>query len=194
MGQPYRDARLVCPQCASDLEAAKVGDASIDVCPTCQGIWVDWFDGELPTIARRALLGASNDAHGGDQRCPLCRESLANETYLGADVLRCGGCSGVFASRAAVSILSDATAPRDDAAPSLEGFLDRIQRFRGRGSASEPSVTPPNTRRTARCDRRTLSCGSDRTPPKSRASRCRSRGRGRACRRGDRSRVGTCLP
>ncbi len=135
MAQPYRNARLSCPQCASDLEPRQVGDATIDVCPTCQGIWVDWFDGELPTIARGANLGPSSDAHGGDARCPLCREPLAAETHLGADVLRCGGCSGVFASRAAVSILGEATTERDEASQSLEGFLDRIQRFLGLGGA-----------------------------------------------------------
>jgi len=137
MAQPYRNAHLVCPLCAADLEATQVGEATIDVCPQCQGIWVDWFDGDLPSIAREVRLKGAEAGQGGDSRCPLCREALAAEVHLEAEVLRCAACSGVFVPRPSVDVLLEARDPSEPKEDGLEGVLDRIQRFFGLGGAGD---------------------------------------------------------
>ncbi len=55
-----------CPRCREAMEERSFGDVSVDVCPTCQGIFLD--DGEL----RRILLKYEK-GQGGDR---VVREQL----------------------------------------------------------------------------------------------------------------------
>src|SRR5262252_10729200 len=100
----YREPRLVCPTCATPLEPREVGDAVVDLCPGCAGLWIDWFDGELVTLARKAptiVAEGSKSRGGGANECPRCRSKLHDETFGGAEVhiLRCGDCAGAFITR-----------------------------------------------------------------------------------------------
>jgi Zn-finger nucleic acid-binding protein len=105
----YREAALTCPGCADLLEPKEVGEAIIDVCPTCAGIWVDWFDGELEVMVKgadAAPRGEDREAQGACA-CPRCGRALDPEVYLGSGVpiLRCGECAGAFVSYASASAL-----------------------------------------------------------------------------------------
>ena len=72
-----------------------VGEAEVDVCTTCGGMWVDWFDGEVKQVATSVLRGeavrasrqppsssslrSENLATGA---CPRCTRQLAVERYV----------------------------------------------------------------------------------------------------------------
>lgn len=106
----YREAALACPSCGDLLEPKDVGDSVIDVCPTCAGIWVDWFDGELDAMVKGAEAAPrGEDREGrGAFACPRCGRALDDETYLdsGVPILRCGECSGAFVSYASATALT----------------------------------------------------------------------------------------
>lgn len=87
------------------MEARSAGQAAVDVCGACAGLWIDWFDGEIATLTRRAKLpippARATDEPSRDQRCPRCRGALTLEA-LGQSrlaALRCGECAGVFVPR-----------------------------------------------------------------------------------------------
>jgi Zn-finger nucleic acid-binding protein len=105
----YREAALTCPGCADLLEPKEVGEAIIDVCPTCAGIWVDWFDGELDVMVKGAdAAPRGEDREGaGAGTCPRCGRGLDSDTYLDSKVpiLRCGECAGAFVSYASANAL-----------------------------------------------------------------------------------------
>jgi Zn-finger nucleic acid-binding protein len=106
----YREAALACPSCADLLEPKDVGDSVIDVCPTCAGIWVDWFDGELDVMVKggKGAPRAEPREGIGAGACPRCGRGLDHEVYLGSGVpiLRCGECAGAFVSHASASALT----------------------------------------------------------------------------------------
>lgn len=126
--------------CAALLEPASVGEAIIDVCRACAGIWVDWFDGELTEMARGARIQpAVAVATGGSMVCPRCHKPLEGEGYLetGATVLRCGECAGAFVPRAVMDILVSARRPGSEAEPAQGGLAKLIavlRRWLERGS------------------------------------------------------------
>jgi Zn-finger nucleic acid-binding protein len=77
------------------MSAELIGDAEVDVCTACGGMWVDWFDGEVRQIATSVLAGEAarssratpptsslrneNVATGA---CPRCTRQLAVERYV----------------------------------------------------------------------------------------------------------------
>ena len=106
----YREAALACPSCADLLEPKEVGESVIDVCPTCAGIWVDWFDGELDAMVKGGRSAPRDeDREGlGAGACPRCGRALDAELYLdsGVPIRRCGECSGAFVSHASATALT----------------------------------------------------------------------------------------
>lgn len=141
MTAAYREQALRCPGCAAWLEPSPVesvegaDQATIDACPGCGAIWVDWFDGDLPAMAREARKAPARPAAGGGRGelgCPRCQVPLTEERYPGsaADVLRCGDCGGAFVPQAALRALSLAT-PREDGAPEPTGLGRLLALLRG---------------------------------------------------------------
>ncbi len=77
------------------METESVGDAEVDVCTVCRGIWIDWFDGEIRKVARTVVaterargsvpppphspLRAEANATGA---CPRCTRQLTSEPYV----------------------------------------------------------------------------------------------------------------
>lgn len=132
------------------MNAEQIGEAEVDVCTACGGMWVDWFDGEVRHVATEVLaiesrpmapasVGLRNEMFATGA-CPRCTRQLAVERYVvrvavgpatsernsvstttGADLLRCEECAGVFVPRTSAALL--ATLPPDEAAPpsSTEG-------------------------------------------------------------------------
>jgi Zn-finger nucleic acid-binding protein len=100
------------------------GDAEIDACPDCNGIWVDWFDGELAKVAHAiAPLELGTPSVGGNSLCPRCTQRLHLETIGTAHVQRCGECAGTFVPRAAFDDLATHPEPAPRKAPTA---LDRL--------------------------------------------------------------------
>lgn len=91
----YRGIAIRCPGCAESMAPEAIGDAEVDVCTACGGMWVDWFDGEVRQIATSVLEGetarasrpapptsslrSENLATGA---CPRCMRQLAVERYV----------------------------------------------------------------------------------------------------------------
>lgn len=143
----YRTSACTCPACRSLMDERRILDAVVDVCPTCHGLWIDWFDGDLAHLTREAgspLVYAPASGSGGTGACPRCTVALTPEVLAVAPetegqsgeaaragappptVLRCGDCAGAFVPRSAaeqIIALGLATAREPDAPP---GLLDRL--------------------------------------------------------------------
>ncbi len=130
--QGYRGVAIRCPGCGDPMTLLPLAEADVDVCPSCQGIWIDWFDGEIGDVARDVLAVTSSSpisapvssmrnevqATGG---CPRCHGvQLVVERYAlkyqapgekptvqetGAELLRCEHCAGSFVSAVSASML-----------------------------------------------------------------------------------------
>jgi hypothetical protein len=76
------------------MTAEALGDAEVDVCSGCGGMWVDWFDGEVRAISAEVLAGETArtsrpSAPTSSLRnevvatgaCPRCTRQLVAERY-----------------------------------------------------------------------------------------------------------------
>jgi len=132
------------------LEPHALGDAEIDVCRTCRGIWLDWFDGEVTSLARKArerpeIGGATASAVASgprEPRCPRCAELLTIDFVRGVGLLRCRSCVGVFVERQNIATLASVAPPTEGEPASETWDLARLVRW-----LSELLFgTPPSTR------------------------------------------------
>lgn len=111
----YRDVPLTCPACNVVMEARLLSGSTVDACPTCRGLWVDWFDGELLAIVKEtAPLSVRGDLSnmpiGG--KCPRCTQPLTAETFNETiALLRCSDCAGCFVPRASFTMLLELDLP-----------------------------------------------------------------------------------
>jgi Zn-finger nucleic acid-binding protein len=80
-----------CPGCGDPMSVVPLPEA--DVCPSCAGIWVDWFDGEIGAVARRV------------------RSATEGQSPLGATS------SSTRPARRAVRRAGPATLPSEEGAP-----------------------------------------------------------------------------
>lgn len=107
----------------------------VEVCPDCSGLWIDWFDGELATVALQTgpLPRGGPHAERGTRACPKCRVRLEESRYSidGPVVLRCGECAGAFVSRDVVDRLVTMGPVLDTREhPSVPSWLQLMQRLR----------------------------------------------------------------
>jgi Zn-finger nucleic acid-binding protein len=135
----YRGAAIRCPGCGDPMTIEGVDEAEVDVCGSCGGLWVDWFDGEIRRVAGALLRGeqgrgsSPSPAPPAQLRnepratgaCPRCARQLAVERYAvkadaggAADLLRCEECAGLFVPRTSAALL--ATLPLDEEPPGAE--------------------------------------------------------------------------
>jgi len=90
----YRGVAVRCPGCAEPMTPEALGESEVDVCPSCGGAWVDWFDGEVRRVATELLQGevarmSRPAAPRSDLRneavatgaCPRCTRQLVVERY-----------------------------------------------------------------------------------------------------------------
>jgi Zn-finger nucleic acid-binding protein len=91
------------------MELRTAGDATIDVCPTCRGLWLDWFDGDTLSVTELALPLSRRAAvqMPGPPSCPRCTQPLQQREHAhgGPEVWRCGECAGSFLPRDTVDAL-----------------------------------------------------------------------------------------
>jgi Zn-finger nucleic acid-binding protein len=117
MTNAYRDALPLCPACSLAMEARTLKDATVDVCPACKGLWIDWFEGELAHVAHEvAPLSIPRAPVPTVQAatCPPCRRPLVPQAYLGVPFLwRCGECGGTFVPRVSFEALAELRPPKD---------------------------------------------------------------------------------
>lgn len=131
----YRRGALRCPGCDEILKEQLHGQAHVDVCPACRGIWIDWLDGDIATVT--AAVGELGDARPegrGAQRCPLCVGPLDRDALddPAAVVWRCGSCAGAFVPRSSAALIAAGPSPDEDPSgrdPFLTRLLDAVGRF-----------------------------------------------------------------
>ena len=86
-----------------------LSEATVDTCPRCRGLWVDWFDGELVAVVKETAPLSTRPASDLDTHravCPRCSQRLVSETVSGAILLlRCTDCMGCFVPRASFTAL-----------------------------------------------------------------------------------------
>lgn len=139
----YRSTLPRCPGCGEAMAPCPAGEAEVNLCDACGGLWVDWFDGVVHALA--AEVEAQRRPSGppvppaGAGECPRCRRALAAEAYrfpdatpgeLVADVelLRCPECAGSFVPRSSAYLLLDRS--RSPRAPTWrESVLLVLQRL-----------------------------------------------------------------
>lgn len=126
-GVAYRGTTVRCPGCGAAMRCEAVPSAEVDVCDSCGGLWVDWFDGNVETLALEAEalrerrgepVSRSSGRSGGAGTCPRClralgaqlhrfSDALPNEFLPGVELLRCPECAGSFVPRSSAHLLLD---------------------------------------------------------------------------------------
>ena len=140
MTEHYRARALPCPLCAGMLEERATHASAVDVCTDCHGVWIDWFDGEITTVAGHVaperLRGAPAPATPGRARsCPRCNRGLEAEPFRerGPEILRCPDCAGVFIPQSALAEVVAMGPPEDrphTAEPSVwSRLVDALRRL-----------------------------------------------------------------
>lgn len=126
----YRSTRA-CPACAAVLTELSTVQAVVDRCPDCGGIWIEWFDGEISSVASgaRHAPAAGRAERVGEHACPDCRTPLQQVRYpdekSGVEILRCGVCAGAFVPRGALDVIA-VLGPASDAPASARSWLDAV--------------------------------------------------------------------
>ena len=102
MTEGYRDKPLLCPACSAPMQSQSTDLAIVDICGDCSGLWIDWFDGEIASVAASVggLPPSHVSTHAGGM-CPLCGVPLTAAPYAddAVELLRCGECAGAFVPR-----------------------------------------------------------------------------------------------
>lgn len=104
------------------------GECEVDVCSSCGGVFIEWFDGDPSQVAQSVRRGDGPSGPLGQLRCPVCQVALEETGYPEPDsearVYRCGECAGTFVHANGVAALGRAGAPdRASEAPSLWAWL-----------------------------------------------------------------------
>jgi len=127
------------------MELRFLSDATVDTCPQCRGLWVDWFDGELVAIVKESapLSYRATGPLPDDAPCPRCTRTLTRETFGGVTLLRCAECAGCFVPRDAFNVLLDLDLPahvRPEASAEKRGALTRLLLAIGKVFGAEPTT------------------------------------------------------
>ena len=148
----YRLSIVRCPACAEPMRRDLTTTTEVEACDACEGMWVDWFDGAVSTVAieaeaarlERGTPPPSRPAQPttGSRTCPRCQRALVaellgfddakhDELIGGVELLRCAECAGAFVPRGSAHLLFDRA--REARAPTLwEAVLALLQRLRTR--------------------------------------------------------------
>ncbi len=152
VGSGYRESRLICPGCKAGLDAQEILGSAVDRCAECGGLWVDWFDGDLPGIVRGVREAGQTNRASEDGReeknasgrakrssilpsCPRCSRPLNQEHFhqAGPIIFRCGECLGAYVPAECAAELSrfellETEAPaKGDEAGFWRGLIERIR-------------------------------------------------------------------
>ena len=149
----YRGAVLRCPACGAPMRAEPTRTAEAQVCDVCDGLWIDWFEGEVGAIAvekeaARARRGTplpsrASQPPSGTGACPHCARALGAELYrfadakddeliTGVELLRCPECAGAFVPRGSAHLLLERAREAKTQTP-MEAIRALVRQMFGRG-------------------------------------------------------------
>ena len=125
--EDYRHAPIRCVICGATMDRLQRGDAVIDRCPTCGGMWIDWYDGDAVGVLQGLPESGGQVEGQRSSECPRCRGALLPEPFRddGPEVFRCNQCFGMFVPGEAVGIIA---ALRDKSADrtALGRWIERV--------------------------------------------------------------------
>jgi hypothetical protein len=137
----FRERQRLCALCRVPLEPQWVGVGAerveVDACKRCDGVFIEYFDGEASAIAR-ALGPAHGEVgplpHAGT--CSDCGAPMALHRYVGNGpfLLRCESCLAIFATPAMLEELAAYGLPLEPNAKNsgLLALLRRVFHARAR--------------------------------------------------------------
>lgn len=115
------------------MDERGAADVMVDVCPTCRGLWIDWFDGDTVDVVSKAAplsMRAPVAIDPSKAVCPRCQRPLKFTNHAvhehavgpitdhGPVLLRCGECGGSFVPRTVFDeLLELASHPDEDTVP-----------------------------------------------------------------------------
>lgn len=131
----YRGVAIRCPGCGDPMRqvALTEANAEVDVCSSCQGLWIDWFDGELRAIATETLRVESEGGEEASIKEPR-RPSRNEPAAVGA----CPRCSRQLITER-YSLPKPKAEPTEDKAPETDCVLLRCEECMG-SFVSRPSA------------------------------------------------------
>ncbi len=86
----FEDHVIQCPGCTSTMEKHEIGGITIDICPDCEGVWLDKGELEQLLVKKPELMckpresGAETPQLGRSQQyrsCPRCAEVMLLKNY-----------------------------------------------------------------------------------------------------------------
>jgi Zn-finger nucleic acid-binding protein len=88
-----------CPDCGAEMKETRMHGVDLDLCPECNGIWLD--HGELKEILQRRISERANPrdmaaANACDRTCPECKRHLFVRHFAGCEIDQCINCAGIF--------------------------------------------------------------------------------------------------
>jgi Zn-finger nucleic acid-binding protein len=142
----YRNSSIIrCPGCSEIMRQEPVPSAEVDICDGCGGLWIDWFDGDIPTLTAQAekVRGKpipSGPAAHGNGICPRCTRRLEADTFRFPDaseselidhveLLRCSECAGSFVPRASAHLLRDRASQPERSVSLWEAVVELLKRL-----------------------------------------------------------------
>ena len=89
-----------CPICRNSMRVVNRDDLELDVCDSCEGVWLDPHEFVQLNKLKESLSRVSSEPDAWNFKCPSCGISERDvvTTEFGG-VIRCLGCSGVFVPR-----------------------------------------------------------------------------------------------
>lgn len=92
---------LTCPGCKAEMIESTSGGESVDVCPSCSGLWLD--AGEFEKLGGELPKGGY--PYGGERRCPRCDMPLDVRPSKVAELDVCPRCHGMYLDKAELNLL-----------------------------------------------------------------------------------------
>jgi Zn-finger nucleic acid-binding protein len=129
-------ATMPCPRCAAQLSEHRKGDARLDACDGCGGVWLDAaaaklvierVQGSLPLVVlaeRAATLAGVEPDRDAPARCPFDAEPMARLDVDGVTVDTCKVHGTWFDAGEVRRIANAYTSTRPEAAPAYSKSSD----------------------------------------------------------------------
>ncbi len=92
------------------MEATQLDTAVVDRCSQCDGVWMDFFDGEFASLARQIeFIAIPGEPSPASISCVDCHANMPRVAYLdrGPPIHRCPECLGTFATPVQLEALAE---------------------------------------------------------------------------------------
>lgn len=105
-----------CPKCAQPMDLRQQGDVEVEICPTCEGIWLDAGEFNRLVVSRFPHI-PDEDGFGPDAisltplQCPRGHGSMRVLGVYGIELDRCQVCRGIWMEREDRAQIKDVEPP-----------------------------------------------------------------------------------